>query len=280
MVERPSGGGITSGGQVVSFARPPVVEVVAGLVFSDYPAELTVFLSAFWTEELRREFPSLQLQPPYTPPEEQFDDRIVPAVSFQLGATFPAPRLWAAAEDGQELVQLQADWLAHNWRKVKPDGEYDRWEARRAALTRTYDALKDYLTGSGIAMPQIRQCEVTYVNHISLESMPEGHGAVGSFLKGQEVLSRLGNVEQLTLQTSYKIDTGTRPVGRLHVKLNPALDASGKPVYVLELTARSAPATMDLETALSFLDSGRNAINNAFMGLTTESAHQRWGFEG
>jgi hypothetical protein len=110
--------------------------------------------------------------------------------------------------------------------------------------------------------------------------MPEGHGAVGSFLKGQEVLSRLGNVEQLTLQTSYKIDTGTRPVGRLHVKLNPALDASGKPVYVLELTARSAPATMDLETALSFLDSGRNAINNAFMGLTTESAHQRWGFEG
>jgi len=267
-------------GSRVSFAHPPVVEVVAGLAFVDYPPEHAVALSAFWREELRQEFPRLQFQPPYTPQEEQFEGAAGPSISFQLSSAFPSPRLWASTEDGQELVQLQTDWLALNWRKVKPDGAYDRWAARRTSLSRIYALLQEFLARESLANPVIRQCEVTYINHISLDGVPDGHAAYSSFFKGQEALTTAGDVEQLTLQASYRLGDPASPTGRLHLKVAPALNASGKPIYVLELTARSAPLHMSISSALSFLDSGRDAINEAFVKLTTDAAHRRWGYEG
>jgi uncharacterized protein (TIGR04255 family) len=263
----------------VSFAHPPVVEVVAGLVFTDYSTEFSSILSAFWKEILRDQFPVLQQQPPYTAPEEQFQDQPSINFNFQFGGGFPAPRLWASTQDGGELIQLQPDWFAHNWRKVKPDGEYDRWPTRRAALADTYEKLSAYLTDNNFTPPVIRQCEVTYINHMTLDGLPGGHGSVGTFIRGQEALSGTRELEQLLLQTSYRLGNSQFPTGRLHVKLNPALDASGKPIYVFELTARSVASQYSLESALAFLDSGRDAINTAFVETTTDDAHQRWGME-
>lgn len=265
---------------IVRFTSPPVVEVVAGVSFTGYDSSFGPVLAAFWKEILRSRFPELQQQPPYVPPEEIFNDQpAMGGVMFQFVGQFSGSRLWATAEDGNELLQLQPDWFARNWRKVNVGDEYDQWPARRAALASSLAELSQYLTSSGFKMPTIRQCEVSYVNHISLEGVSGGHGGIGQVLKGQDGLSGPFPVEQATVQAKYILENELGPIGRLHVSFNPALDAAGKPIYVLELTARGKPDDPSVPSALAFLDRGREAINAAFVGLTTTEMHQAWGLK-
>ena len=264
---------------IVRFNNPPVVEVVAGVSFGAIPPDFGPILSAFWKEKLRDRFPSLQQQPPYSPPDEVFGDQPgLGGITFQFGGPFVEGRLWATSVDGTELLQLQSNWFARNWRKVGAGSEYDRWPSRRAALESSLRELQSYLGEIRMDLPSIRQCEVSYVNHIALEGVADGHAGVGHVLCGQEALSGSLPVEQATIQARYVIpDDGGRPIGRLHVGMSPALDAAGKPIYVLELTARGKPETPTTEASLVFLDHGRSAINATFVALTTPEMHTAWG---
>ncbi|MCA1603777.1 MAG: TIGR04255 family protein [Actinobacteria bacterium] len=267
--------GVTS--PSVYFARPPVVEVVAGITFTNYTTDFSAILAAFWKEVLRDQFPVLQQQPPYAPPEEQFQEQPSAGFSFQLGGGYPAPRLWASNSDGSELIQLQPDWFARNWRKVKPEDEYDRWPSRRTALTESFAELERYADSNEFPRPLISQCEVSYINHISLDGFADGWGSIGAIMQGQSRLSRAAQVEQAALQVAYVLQGESQPAGRLHVSIKPALNAEGQPIYVLELTARSVTGQKGFHSALSFLDKGREAINTAFVALTTEEMHEKWG---
>lgn len=262
----------------VSFARPPVVEVVAGLSFVESQAEFPAILGAFWKDRLRERFPILQQQPPYTPQQESFQDGATRlGFSLQLGAQFPNPRLWATTADGAELIQLQAEWFARNWRKVKPDDEYDRWNKRRFALYESYSDLTEYLEFSAFATPSISQCEVSYINHVNLTDLGLDHGSISKVVNiADDVFP--GPPEQMTLQFAFAI-RDDEPLGRLHFAVKPALDSTGKPIYVLELTARSVPGDFSIDTALAFLDRGRDAINDAFVKLTTSEMQEEWGRE-
>lgn len=265
-------------GSIVRFAHPPVVEVVAGVSFTGYDSDFGPVLAAFWKDVLRDRFPDLQQQPSYTPPEEAFGDQpTMGGITLQFGGSFFNGRLWAATEDGNELLQLQPDWFARNWRKVHTGDEYDRWDVRRAALSESLRELDEYLSDARMVKPVIRRCEVSYVNHVSLEGIPGGHAGIGHVFNGQQNLSGPLPVEQATIQAKYVLTDDERPIGRLHVAVNPALDAAGKPIYVMELTARGRPADADVVAALSFLDRGRAAINAAFVGLTTPEMHEVWG---
>jgi uncharacterized protein (TIGR04255 family) len=264
---------------IVSFARPPVVEVVAGLSFSDAAPEFPVALAAFWKDRLREKFPVLQQQPPYSPPRESFQEiDTFAGISFQLGGQFPTPRLWATTEDGSELIQMQAEWFARNWRKVKPDDEYDRWNSRREALAESYTELIEYLATADFANPAIGQCEVSYINHVDLTDLGLDHGSLARVVKIGETELDSFPVEQVTLELAFAI-RDEEPIGRLHFGVKPALNAAGKPIYIIELTARSVPGHYDIDSALSFLDRGRDAINSAFVSLTTAEMHEKWGRE-
>lgn len=265
---------------IVRFADPPVVEVVAGVSFTGYESDFGPVLSAFWKEVLRDRFPGLQQQPPYTPPEEVFGDQpSMGGITFQFGAPFASSRLWASSADGSELLQLQPEWFARNWRKVNAGDEYDQWPTRRAALEESLRELDAYLTQAGVRLPTIRQCEVGYVNHISLEGVSSGHGGIGQVLRGQDALSGFSPIEQATIRAQYVLADNSVPIGRLHVSASPALDTAGKPIYVLELTSRGKPEAPDPSSALAFLDRGRAAINSAFVALTTPEMHSAWGLQ-
>jgi len=262
---------------IVSFVNPPVVEVVAGVTFDGLSAETSALLSAFWKEELRSEFPSLQLQPPYTVPDES-----PPAGTFTLALPvgLPTPRLWALSGDQQELLQLQPGWFACNWRKVQPADEYDRWISRRSAFQKYFAKLSEYLSREGAGEPKIRQCEVTYINHIRPSSSWVSHSDFSRIFNfGLESVDSYP-AEQVTLQTQFALEYEGEFYGRLYVKILPAFGLDGRaPIYVLELTARGAPIGDGLNGALTFLDRGRAAIDRAFLRLTTETMHDEWGLQ-
>jgi uncharacterized protein (TIGR04255 family) len=150
---------------IVSFTSPPVVEVVAGVSFAGISAEVSVLLAAFWKEHLRHDYPTLQQQPPYSPPVEQLHSGVEPpSFSLDFSTAFPFARLWALSQDGNELLQLQPGWFACDWRKVKPDDEYDRWPRRRDAFAKTFDHLSRFLLEESVTDLKIQQCEVSYIN--------------------------------------------------------------------------------------------------------------------
>ena len=266
---------------IVSFTSPPVVEVVAGVAFDGLSTETSALLAAFWKEHLRGNFPSLQQQPPYSAPDERFpgNGRSF-SFNLDLGSAFPAARLWVQSTDGQQLLQLQPGWFACNWRKVNPDNEYDRWQKRRANFRRYFTELSDYLASEGAGQPKIRQCEVTYINHIA-------PSAAWSKLADFATIFRLSPqpdlpypLEQVSSQLQFTLTQDNEPYGRLHVQITPAFGPDGKaPLYVFELTARGAPIGDDVDGALTFLDRGREVIDRTFIALTTDTMHKEWGLQ-
>jgi len=261
----------------ISFARPPVVEVIAGVAIDGLGAESAPLLTAFWHTALRDRFPKIEQQPPYFPPMEEFPVGAA-GVGFQFNVGAPVARLWASTDDGQELIQLQPGWFACNWRKVKPQDEYDRWLSRRAAFERSFRALTSFLAAEGMGEPKITQCEVTYVNHIGAGALEHGHADFESLFSVALPPALPFKLEQVASQASFVLEENGQPTGRLHARVFPAFDRDGKtPLYVLELTVRGRPRGDGLSGALTFLDGGRAAINKAFVALTTAEMQARWG---
>ena len=264
---------------IVTFTKPPVVEVVAGVALSGLPAEGSALLGAFWKDVLRSRMPHLTVQPPYLPLSEFPTPGAGANLIFGMEQGFPPPRLWASTAAQDELVQLQTGWFACNWRKVQPTDEYDRWSSRRAAFVEHFSAMCEYLAEAGLPTPIVTQCEVTYINHIVAGTRWSSHADAAKILRNPPPGSSVGlPLEQVMTEAQYALLDGGRPVGRLHLKFQPALARDGRsPIYVLELTARGAPLGSGLDGALAFLDLGRLAIDRAFLASTTDEMHDEWG---
>jgi uncharacterized protein (TIGR04255 family) len=267
---------------IVSFSNPPVSEVVAGVAFTTLGAEGVATVSGFWRDVARDAFPDFQVQPPYTPIVEQFSGspgRPAIPLAFQMISGYPPPRFWAIGDDGQYLLQLQSDWFACNWRRVRPEDEYDRWDSRRAAFREWYQRLAAYVDDRTGKTLDPLQCEVTYINNITPTGKFQAHADFG------EVFNlRMSDVayppEQFSTSVRYSVPSPSDPdrqVGRLHVDINAALDQKNQSIYVMNLTVRGEPEGKSVEHVLSFLDLGRRVIDEAFVSLTTAEMQAEWG---
>lgn len=258
----------------MEFRRPPVVEVVAGVALDGLGDDAAPLLSAYWATTLRSEFPNLQQQPPYSPPTEVFPTTVGPSgVEFSFG-TAPVTRLWASRKDGEELLQLQPDWFACNWRKVQANSQYDRWPKRLASFRHWFQGLTDYL---GTA-PIIRQCEVSYINHIRPGDSWHSHADFDKIFNVSLGPGAGYALEQMSAQVQFLLEEDGVALGRLYARVVPAFGRDGRtPMYVFELTARGAPEGEGLDGATRFMERGREAIDKSFVALTTSTMHSEWG---
>jgi uncharacterized protein (TIGR04255 family) len=253
----------------VSFDSPPVVEVLAGVQLTGLGAEGQALLAAFWKDRLRSDFPHVEVQPPYVPTREA--GALIP--SFLMPERFPHSRLWVSSEDQQELLQLQPEWFACNWRRVRPNDEYDRWTNRRASFSRHFSALLAYFADAGVTVPIASHCEVTYINHFQAE-----HQEAKRFLAGDVFQTVPLALERMAVEASFEISSAGTRIGVLHLRFLPALAKDGRTsLYALELTARGAPLGPGINGVLAFLDAGRKAIDRTFVDVTSQSMHEVWG---
>jgi len=259
-----------------SFERPPVVETVLGVQFSEIPGFSNAHLGAFW-RSLGDDWPRVEDAPPIEPAYERFSGESAWGVQPKFTLTNnPATRVRIKNRADDTMVQLQNGRLHLNW-LGQGGAEYPRYKAVRPEFDRISTLFRVFLLEQGLGEPQPNQWEITYVNHIpkgSIWAQPEDLIKVLVGLPG--AWKPLSNVrfEGFGGAWHYEIEPQR---GRLHV--NASLVSLGseeiKEAMRLTLTARG-PAS-DKSSLGEGLDLGRKAIVTTFKEITSADAHSYWG---
>ncbi len=112
-----------------SLARPPIVEVVCGVVFDPVPNLDLLLLGVYW-DERKADFPIRQIHPAFVD-EPAFTIPAMPMKAFIMSL------------DRQFVLQIQHDRFFMNWRQV--GGQYPRFSEARGSgglLSRMEDELR------------------------------------------------------------------------------------------------------------------------------------------
>ncbi len=265
------------------FAKPPLNEVVLGVQF-DTPAGYQQIRAGEVWKLFSAEFPQAQELPPLPPNFETFGPQVslvgfggVPGLSPIMSfGPMMGPlhgRFWFVSNTGDQLIQFQNDRLLHNWRKVVgQDNSYPRYENISARFFEELQSLQSFMASIQTQALRIRQCEVSYVNHIKPDA--------GQSLQSSAWLKFLNFTEEpddfaVSFRKTIMSDNG-QPRGRLTCDSSTAIEPTGQHFISLTLTARGAPEEPSVQSALEFLNRGREIICKTFAEITTDSAHQAW----
>lgn len=233
---------------------------------------------AAFANQVKGEFPNRAEQPSRPPMEERFDEADLSPVRFQLLQGQPTPLFWFLSEDESQLLQVQQDRFAVNWRKVGTRAEYPRYGRLRERFTHYLGELTDVLSPEKQEALKADWCEVTYINQVdpmAAERPPLRE--VLSVLRepGSDFLPE---PEDAQVATRFRIVEEGIPIGRLIVNANAAVRAADRaPIWILTLTARLKVTSDSVEGILSRLDLGREWVVRGFVDLTTERMHTTWG---
>lgn len=265
------------------FADPPVIEVAVSLMFSPLRALRVPHLGLLWNE-YRDRYPVVEEHPPLAPARELFGT--LPEKQMKLRVEFsalqPVPRVWFLNQPGTELIQVQQDRFVFNWRKAGNGHDYPRFEPILETFLKELATFQRFLASEHFPELEPLQCELTYVNHVSLR------GADHALQDPWDVLGVLQPLRAATfLPAPEDIRVGIRyvmtgdnnePVGRLIIESDPGYSlGDNEPVILLKLTARGEPEGPSLDGMVRFLRRGRIWIVSGFADLTTSKMHVEWG---
>ena len=267
------------------FRKPPVGEVVLSLQFNAIAGFQAAHLGLFWSR-VRTDYPKTETYPPIDPVVEQFGTRPQPAqgIRFEIVQSGFVPRAWLLNDAGTELIQVQQDRFIRNWRKVQETDEYPRYELLRERFERDFTEFDRFIREEKLPEIVPNQCEVTYINHIDTGDDWRDVGRIDEvFTVWKETAFKEMDLvtETVRFQGRFRFgadQTSTNAAGRLSVEVQPAFRTSdGKPILVMNLTARGAPKGPGLAEVLQFFDAGRAEIVRSFAGFTTKMMHDKWG---
>ncbi|MCQ3807923.1 MAG: TIGR04255 family protein [Acidimicrobiaceae bacterium] len=266
--------------ELPSFERPPVKEVVIAARFKRADRYSILTLGKIAKRMEAAGFSKIEEQPSYEAPVEEFGSTNEQSrMSLQL---LPGPvpiRYWFSSDAGDELLQLQSNWFAVNWKKTAPSAEYKRWR-------HCWDDFQHWLTVVSAAISagelDFDQVEVTYINHIDPDGVWTHHGEATRVFTALALTQGefLGVPEQYSLNSQYLIradaDEGTAS-GRLHVSINPGFRRpEGTPIFVMNLTARGGPTGPGIEGIQGFAEVAHEWIVRGFTDLTCDAMHDVW----
>jgi len=265
---------------LADFERPPVTETVLGVHFGPVRAIESAQIIELWQREFRDRFPHVEERDRHLPSIESFvpGATMTPRIEFRRGPQ--SPRYWFRSEAGDQLVQLQNDWMAFNWRKSAPEVGYHHFGEGAAQFEVMYRAFEALASATGARSMEPLQVEVTYINQIRAAD-----GGWSNYDDLHKVLERAAHAvsghlppaESQTVALQYLAHDGEgKPFGRLYVTVESGLDETG-PVFVLTLTFRARPLGADLAGVMAALDFGHHWIVGGFDELTTETMHAIWG---
>lgn len=254
------------------FRNPPVVETVLGVQFAPLKLFSIPHFGLFWST-IRQDYPKQDMKPPLGNVTEEFAGS--PVSEKKIGirlSSEPEARCWFLNESGTELLQLQRDRFVRNWRKVTGSEQYPSYDLLKPSFERDWGRLLEFLEQEKLGRPEVNQCEVTYINHLSVDAA--GMGSFYRFARGVSTLAGEFLPEPETAELKVQYLMGDKR-GRLHVAVQPRVRLNDRrPVLQLGLTARGVPASSQLEDILSWFDLGHEWVVQGFADFTQS---ETWG---
>lgn len=252
-----------------SYRKPPVTEVVAGVMFDQaIPGFLVPHIGLYWNRVIR-DFPEAQHFTPLMPigKEPRWLDPFT---------GLPLPRVWLVSPEKTTLIQIQGDCFFFNWRKLADSDVYPRYPAIVGAFEKYVSGFVAFLKEHGLPEPKTSYCELTYTNHI-----PQGE-AWASMSDVDQIIRdfRWGHADRFftmpkglswTSTFDLRDQAGTLAAKFSQVKRIPELT----PMLRLELTARGGDKLSPLEGLRPWFDIAHEAIVMGFTDLTTPEAQDR-----
>ncbi len=259
------------------YESPPVTEVVCGVLFEPIQALLAPHLGLLW-EKFKPEYATCREVPPLAPTIEHFEG----PPSLELGITDAPPlsRIWFNHTDGNGIIQVQRDRFLHNWKKVRPDDAYPRYDSAIRMFRDRLARFETFLQENNLGKVVPRQYEMTYVNHIPLGEGRKALSDVGKvfpdFAWRTKTDRFLSTPENINWRTSFPLP---HHEGRLHATLRSATrNSDGQSVLIFELAARGMGQDPSREAMWRWFDLAREWIVHGFTDLTGHDVQQhRWG---
>jgi len=262
------------------FDNPPVSEVVFSVQFTPLEKWRSPHGGMYWSV-IQSDYPNTETLLPLSPQIEKFGEEFwerSSGVAVQLVKP-DITRFWFLDAEGVNLIQVQQDRFIINWRRVKGTEVYPRYkEEIRPRFEREWARFREFLAESNIGVPEVSQCEVTYVNDIPIG---EGEDAFTESLSlfspwwGEGSESFLPRPEVLTVSGTFQMP---QKKGRLrftaqHMRRR----RDNASVVQLRLVARGKPNSNSDEDVMKWMDLGREWIVRGFTDLTSPEAHKKWG---
>lgn len=255
------------------FDKPPVIEVVCGILFKQLSSLQAVQLGTFW-DKLKPEYDHSKEVAPLAPAIEQFVDP--KPLQLQLSDIPPLPRTWLLTSKENGIVQIQRDRFLHNWKKVEPADEYPRYKQVIAKFKERFQAFERFLSDAGLGPIEPLQYEMTYINHI-----PQGDGwnslqdlghVFPDFAHRDDKNRFLTEPDIVNWRTSFVLPEKR---GRLHTVIRNALRATDKkPMLLFELTTRGMPKDPSRKAMWGWFELGHRWIVKGFEDLTSEAVRK------
>ncbi len=261
------------------FEKPPVIETVLGAHFRPLEKFTSAHQGLLWERCFRARFPNLEERPPVEEVRERFgEERLTgPMIRWQVSDRPDAPRLWAASENGQHVVQIQKNALFANWLKTGEEVTYRPYLERRQEFGQQLSQVEEFLREQGIGQLEPTTWSVTYINHIEYEGLDHVGAAVARTLtvwSDQWSDEWLSATDKVVLDFAFPMPDHA---GRLNVNLKPAVVLGDKrQVLRLDLTARGQLKTRDVTSAMAGIDLGHEWIVRGFASLTRSEMHRKW----
>ena len=261
------------------FADPPVIEVALSVGFNPLTRYTNAHAGLFW-QRFKGTFATAEEHPPFAIPPAT--DHGAPAPhELEIVRGAPPVRTWLVASDGGELLQLQRDIFAHNWRRTAPTQPYPRYETVRDRFQEHFRAFIDFVQAEELGPVELKNCDISYVNHIPLgEHMPTA-GDLQELVPPWtwQNTAFLPKPDRALVSLRFVIrDDNDKFAGQLTVDAKPAYRRSDRTgIVVLSMTARGKPMGTGVNGALTFFDLGREWIVRGFTDLTTSKMHALWG---
>lgn len=262
----------------VSFDRPPVVEVVCGILFAT-PEPLRGAHVGLYGQRVHDAFPRIEEAPPLVPVIE-FPDPRAGAVQFEygFGPLPPLRRTWFISEDGRNLIQVQEDRFIFNWKKAAADDTYPRYETVIERFNEHLAGFIGFIVDQGVGTPAYRQFELTYVNHIPLGTaeieVSEGRILV-DHVRDASRSRFLPEPEGVNWVSIYSLPNQE---GRLYAAAQSARAPDGRRILRLDMTARGIPSDTTEAGRQAWFDQAHAWITLGFADLTAKDLQEKvWG---
>lgn len=263
------------------FKAPPLAEMVLGIQFAGLGGFQALHLGKLH-DDFSDRYPETAQVAPLAPTFEFFGlPKTGTEVSFGLQFGPELPRVWFLTQDKERLIQFQPDRLLLNWRKLKEDSQYPRYEALEDEFREAFNKLCSFLESNKLHPIEINQCEVTYINHIYTVSGKPVSGDAGEILRcwRRECIQEFGDDlenSEVRLRRVIKNESGN-PIARMTCEASPQISNSGQIRTSFSLTVRGVPKSPNIESAITFFKMGREQIVLSFTSLTADDLHTDWG---